>query len=297
MIKNFEELTEAVKKSGRTSIAVAAAEDMDVIQVALECQALADFILIGKLTRVEELIQESGRPFKGEIIDIEDHAEAAKKAVELVKTGKAGNLMKGLLHTGVFLKALLNKETGLNKGRLVSEATIFEKEDGSGLQILTDCAINISPDLMQKKEILENAVELALKLGIEVPKAAVLAAVEVVNPDMPATLDAAALTLMARRGQIKNAVVEGPLAFDNAVDAEAARHKGISGPVAGNADILLAPALESANMLSKALVFWAKKRKAAAVLGIGAPVIMTSRSESLANKILTVTLSAYLASR
>jgi phosphate butyryltransferase len=295
MIKNFEELTEAVKSGRRTSIAVAAAEDMDVIQVARHCEALADFILIGKKDQIEALIKESGSPLRAEIIDIADHAEAAKKAVELVKTGKAGNLMKGLLHTGVFLKAVLNKENGLNKGRLVSEATVFEKENGAGLQILTDCAINISPDLMQKKEILENAVELALKLGIETPKAAALAAVEVINPDMPATLDAAALTLMSRRGQIKNAIVDGPLAFDNAVDEEAARHKGISGPVAGKADILLAPALESANMLSKALVFWAKKRKAAAVLGAGIPIIMTSRSESPENKILTVTLSAYLA--
>jgi phosphate butyryltransferase len=297
VIRNFEELTEAVKSGRRTVIAVAAAEDMDVIQVAQNCEGLADFILIGDKGRIEALVKESGKALKGEIIDIADHAEAAKKAVELVKSGRAGNLMKGLLHTSVFLKAVLNKETGLNKGRLVSEVTVFEKDDGSGLRLLTDCAINIAPDLMQKKEILENAVDLARKLGYETPRVAAMAAVEVVNPDMQATLDAAALSAMSRRGQIKNALVDGPLAFDNAVDEEAARHKGIEGPVAGKADILLAPSLEPANMLSKALVFWAKKRKAAALLGVGTPVIMTSRSDSLENKILTVTLSAYLASR
>jgi phosphate butyryltransferase len=227
MIKNFEELTEAVKSGRRTRIAAAAAEDMDVIQVAQHCESLADFILIGKKDRIETLIKESGKPFKGEIIDIADHAEAAKKAVELVKSARADNLMKGLLHTGVFLKAVLNKETGLNKGRLVSEITLFEKEDGSGLQMITDCAINIAPDLMQKKEILENAVELALKLGMETPRAAVLSAVEVINPEMQSTLDAAALTVMAQHGQIKNVIVDGPLAFDNAVDSDAALHKGI----------------------------------------------------------------------
>jgi phosphate butyryltransferase len=297
MIKNFDELIDVVKNSRRSTIAVAAAEDMDVIQIVQQCQALADFILIGNKDRIESLIKETGQPFKGKIVDVEDHAEAARKAVELVKTGAAGNLMKGLLHTGVFLKAILNKETGLNKGRLVSEVTVYEKDDGSGLQMLTDCAINPAPDLMQKKEIIENAVELARKLGYELPRVAAIAAVELVNPDMPATIDAAALTVMSQRGQIKNAIVDGPLAFDNAVDLNAARHKGISGPVAGNADILLAPYLEVGNALSKSLTFWVKKRKAAALIGVGTPVIMTSRSESLENKVLTVALSAYIATR
>jgi phosphate butyryltransferase len=297
MIKNFDELINAVKTSPRSTVAVAAAEDADAVNVAFQCRDLADFIFIGDAKKIEALIKESGKDPGVEIINIPDHGEAAKKAVELVKTGKARNLMKGLLHSGLFLKAILNKETGLNKGRLISQISVFEKNDASGLQMLTDCAINIAPALPEKKELIENAAELAHILGYENPRVAVLAAVEVVNPEMQATLDAAALSAMARRGQIKGALVDGPLALDNAVDPEAAKHKGIGGPVAGAADILLVPNLEAGNMLSKALVFWAKKKVAAAMVGVGTPVIFTSRTESLENKVLTVALAAYTASR
>ena len=146
----------------------------------------------------------------------------------------------------------------------------------------------------EKKQIIENAVEIALAFGIETPKVAALAAVEVVNPDMQATVDAALLTVMAQHGQIKNCVVDGPLAFDNAVDPDAARHKGIGGPVAGQADILVAPNLEAGNMLTKSLVYWAKRKVASVVMGAGIPVIFTSRSESVDNKVLTVALACYL---
>ena len=240
-------------------------------------------------------MKESGKDIKGEIIDIPDHVLAAAKAVELVKSGKAQNLMKGLLHTAVFLRAILNKETGLNKGRLLSQLTVYEKQDKGGFQILTDCAINIAPTLAEKKEIIDNAVEVARLLGYEKPKVAVLAALENVNPDMPATVDAALLTVMSQRGQIKNAIVDGPLALDNALNAEAARHKGLVSPVAGNADILLVPNIEVGNTLSKALVFLANKKTAAALPGVETPVIATSRTETLENKILTVALSAYMA--
>jgi phosphate butyryltransferase len=295
MIRNFDELVKAVQAAEKSTVAVAAAEDMDVINIASACENLADFIFIGDAKKIEALIKESGKNIKGEILDIPDHALAAAKAVELVKTGRAQNLMKGLLHTAVFLKAVLNKESGLNKGRLISQAMVFEKKDKSGFQILTDCAVNIAPTLMQKKEIIENAVEVARALGYERPAVAVLAALEIVNPDMPATMDAAILTVMAQHGQIKNAVVDGPLAMDNAIDPEAARHKGIGGLVAGNADILVVPDIEAGNMVSKALVFWANTKSAAAMPGIGTPMIVNSRTEALENKILTVALSAYLA--
>jgi phosphate butyryltransferase len=295
MIRNFDELVQVVQAAEKSTVAVAAAEDMDVINIASACENLADFIFIGDAGKIEALIKESGKNIRCKIIDIPDHALAAAKAVELVKTGKAQNLMKGLLHTAVFLKAVLNKESGLNKGRLISQAMVFEKKDKSGFQILTDCAVNIAPTLMQKKEIIENAVEVARALGYERPSVAVLAALEIVNPDMPATIDAALLTVMAQHGQIKNAVVDGPLAMDNAIDPEAARHKGIGGPVAGNADILVVPDIEAGNMVSKALVFWANIKSAAAMPGIGTPMIANSRTETLENKILTVALSAYLA--
>jgi phosphate butyryltransferase len=295
MIKNFDDLLKAVQNSPKVKVAVAAAEDTDIIDVSSRCLEIADFIFIGDAKKIEGLFREAGKKVSGDIIDIPDHAGAAAKAVELVKTGKAQNLMKGLLHTGVFLKAILNKETGLNRGNLISQISVYEKEDG--LQLLTDCAINIKPELIEKKQILENAVELARALGIETPKAAILAAVELVNPDMPATVDAALLTVMAQHGQIKNCVVDGPLAFDNAIDIEAARHKGISGPVAGQADILVVPNIESGNMLSKALVFCAKKRTAAAIAGTGIPIIATSRAETVENKVLTVELALYLAQK
>jgi phosphate butyryltransferase len=296
MIHDFEELTAAVKGRSRTTVAIAAAEDSDAIALADECRELADFILIGDKKAIGTLIEKAGIDFRGRIVDEPDHAAAAAKAVELVKAGQAQNLMKGLLHSGVFLKAILNKETGLNKGKLVSQVSVFERPHGQGLQFLTDCAINVAPDLAQKKDIVENAIELARALGYEMPKVALLAAVESVNPDMQATLDAAALSKMAQRGQIKHALVDGPLAFDNAVDSDAARHKGIEGPVAGAADILVAPSLEVGNALTKALTFWVRCRVAAAMMGVGTPVIFTSRSESLENKVLTVTLAAYLAS-
>ena len=293
MIRSFDELIKTVQKSEKVKVAVVAAEDMDAVNISLKCSNLADFIFIGDAKKLEGLFTESGNKVNGDIIDIPDHAEAAAKAVDLIKTGKAQNLMKGLLHSSVFLKAILNKETGLNKGKLISQISVFEKPEG--LQLLTDCAININPDLEEKKQIIENAVELASLLGIEMPKVAVLAALEQVNPDMQATVDAAMLTVMAQHGQIRNCVIDGPLAFDNAVDAEAAKHKGISGTVAGQADILVAPNLEVGNMLSKSLVFWARKKVAAAMMGAGIPVIFTSRTESVENKILTVALAAYLA--
>jgi phosphate butyryltransferase len=296
MIENFDELLNQVQGVRRSTVVVASAEDSDVIDVASRCGGFADFIFIGDAKKIESLIKESGTDIGAEIIDMGDHAAAAAKAVELIKTGKAQNLMKGLLHTGVFLKAILNKETGLHKGRLISQISVYEKPDKKGFQFLTDCAINISPLLPEKKQIIENAVELARALGYDRPRVAVLAALEMVNPEMPATMDAAALTVMAQRGQIKNALVDGPLAFDNAVDPEAAKHKGLGGPVAGNADILMVPNLEVGNMLSKSLVFWAHKRMAAAMSGVDTPVICTSRTESVENKVLTVALSAYLAS-
>ena len=293
VIKNFDELIRAAAGFPRVKIAVAAAEDLDIIAVASRCADIADFIFIGGGKKIEGLFREAGEKISGEIIDAGDHAASAARAVELVKTGRAQNLMKGLLHTSVFLKAILNKETGLNKGNLISQITVFEKADG--LQLLTDCAVNIKPELNEKKQIIENAAELARALGIETPKAAVLAAVEVVNPNMPATLDAALLAAMSRRGQIKGCVVDGPLALDNALNIEAARRKGIDSLVAGSADILVAPDIEAGNMLGKALVFWAGKKAASAIAGTGTPVIMTSRTETIENKILTVMLSSYLA--
>ncbi len=203
--------------------------------------------------------------------------------------------MKGLLHTGQFLKAVLNKETGLNKGKLISQISVYDKINGEGLQLLTDCAISIQPTLEEKKQIVENAVEFARKIGITTPRVAILSALETVNPAISDTIDAAVLSKMAERGQIKNAIVDGPFALDNAICIEAAKHKNISGKVAGNADILLVPNLQVGNVLTKALVFFARRKVAAAVIGAAAPIVMTSRTDTIDNKILSIALALYTA--
>jgi len=202
--------------------------------------------------------------------------------------------MKGLLHTGTFLKAVLNKEKGLNRGKLISQISIFDKEFGDGLQLLTDCAMAIQPSLDEKKQIIENAVELALRLGYVKPKVAVLSALEVVNPEIADTVDAAILSKMSDREQIKNAIVDGPFALDNAISPEAAKHKGIKGEVAGQADIILAPNLQVGNVLTKALTYYAHMDVAAAVMGAAAPIIMTSRTDTVKNKLLSIALASYI---
>jgi phosphate butyryltransferase len=209
-----------------------------------------------------------------------------------VRSGEAQMLMKGLVSTGTFLKGILNKEFGLRDRPLLSHVAVFEAADPERLVIFTDVAMNIAPDLAQKVQILENAVDLAHRLGIERPKVAVIAAVETVNAEMPATLEAAALAKMADRGQIKGCLVDGPLALDNALSVEAARHKGIVSPVAGVADVLLLPDIEAGNVLSKMIGLVAKCPLAAVIVGASAPVVLTSRADSDETKFNSIALAA-----
>jgi len=296
MIKNLNDLLEQVKNKERKKIAVAAAENLEVIEVVEEALklGLADFILVGDKEMIEKIASENNKAIACRIINEPDHKKAAEKAVELVKNGEAEALMKGLLHTGTFLKAVLNKEKGLNIGKLVSQMSVFDKEYGEGLQILTDCAMAISPTLDEKKQIIENAVTVAQKIGYEKPRVALLSALEIVNPAIPDTMEAAILSKMGDRGQIKNAIIDGPFALDNAISPEAAMHKGIESPVAGNADILVAPNLQVGNVLTKAITYYAHKDVAAAVIGVSAPIIMTSRTDSVKNKLLSIALASYI---
>ncbi|MCR4429627.1 MAG: bifunctional enoyl-CoA hydratase/phosphate acetyltransferase [Tepidanaerobacteraceae bacterium] len=296
MIKSIDSLIANVKSKDKKTIAIAAAEDYDVVKIVNECKAmnLADFILVGDRKKIIKIADQNEIKIDAEIIDLNDHALAAEMAVNLVKQKNANVIMKGLLHTGTFLKAVLNKETGLNKGSLISQISVYDKIEGEGLQLLTDCVISIQPTLEQKMQIIENAVECARKLGIDKPKVAVLSCLEIVNPEIPDTLDAAILSKMADRGQIKNCIVDGPFALDNAVSIEAARHKNINSEVAGNADILLVPNLQVGNVLTKALVYFAKMRVAAAIMGAAAPIVMTSRTDTIDNKILSIALAIYL---
>lgn len=195
------------------------------------------------------------------------------------------------------MRAILDKQKGLNDNKVISEITIYEKivdAPGGGFRFITDCAINVSPTLDEKKQIIENAVGLAHKLGNELPKVAVISAVEVVNPAMPDTIEAAALSKMAERGQIEGCLIEGPLAFDNAISVESAKYKKIKGEVAGQADIIMMPNLLSANPLRKCLVYYTQQRIATAVMGAKAPIVLTSRSDSADTMLLTIALAAYI---
>ena len=212
--------------------------------------------------------------------------------MELVSTGYADMVMKGLLDTATFLRSVLNKEIGLRTGRLMSHVAVFEIEGIDRLILLTDAAFNTYPDLKAKVDILNNSVEVAKAIGVKEPKVAAICAVEVVNPDMPATTDAAMLSKMNDRGQIKGCLVDGPLAIDNALSMEAAEHKKISGPVAGRADIMLLPNIESANVMYKTLTYTSKTKNGGILVGTSAPVILTSRADSFETKVNSIALAA-----
>jgi len=295
MIINLDDLMAQVKQNEKKKIVVVAAEDYELLLVVEEALKLelAEFILIGDKEKIEHIATENKIKLSCQIIDESDHKHAAEKAVEIVRN-EGGSLMKGLLHTGTFLKAVLNKEKGLNIGKLVSQISLFDKEFGEGLQLLTDCAMAIHPSLDEKKKIIENAITLAQKIGYEKPKVALISALEVVNPEIPDTLEAAILSKMGDRGQINNAIIDGPFALDNAISPEAAKHKDIDSVVAGNADILVVPNLQVGNVLTKALTYYAHKDVAAAVIGAGAPIIMTSRTDSVKNKLLSIALASYI---
>ena len=237
-------------------------------------------ILIGCKARISETADVLGADLSGfEIIDEPDHGAAASRGVALVHEGRARAVMKGHLHTDQLLQHVVKRDGGLRTSRRLSHVFVMDVPGLDHLLLVTDAAINIAPDLETKVDIAQNAIDLAKALGIETPKVGVLSAVEMVNPKIPSTLDAAILSKMAERGQIKGGLVDGPLAMDNAVDVEAARTKGIKSLVAGHADVLLVPNLEAGNMLAKELTFVAHAEAGGIVMGARCPVILTSRAD------------------
>jgi len=243
-------------------------------------------ILVGPKARIEETARKAGVSLgKTQVIDTPHSHASAGKAVELVREGRAELLMKGSLHTDELLAAVVAREDGLRTERRISHAFIMDVPTYHKVLIITDGAINIAPTLEEKADICRNAVDLAMTLGVERPKVAILAAVETVTSKMPATIDAACLCKMSDRGQIQGGVFDGPLAFDNAINKEAARIKGIRSEVAGDADILIAPDLESGNILAKQLVFLGGADSAGLVLGARVPIILTSRADSVRSRI------------
>ncbi|MGB0670062.1 MAG: bifunctional enoyl-CoA hydratase/phosphate acetyltransferase [Rhodospirillales bacterium] len=259
---------------------------------------IIDPILVGPEARIRAVAAEFNLDISGfAIVDTEHSHDSARVAVELVRQGKAEALMKGSLHTDELMHEVTSRETGLRTERRLSHAFVMSVATYGQPLIVTDAAINIYPDLAAKADICQNAIEVAHAIGIDEPKVAILSAVETVTPKIPSTLEAAALCKMADRGQIKGGILDGPLAFDNAISLEAARTKGIESPVAGQANILLVPDLEAGNMLAKQLSFLAKADAAGIVLGARVPIILTSRADSVRTRIASCAVAATIAEK
>jgi phosphate acetyltransferase len=253
-------------------------------------------ILVGPAAKIKETAKAAGLDLSGtEIIDAPHSVAAAERAVALVREGRAEVLMKGSLHSDELLSAVVSKDKGLRTGRRISHVFLMDVPTYHKVLLVTDAAINIAPTLEDKVDICQNAIDLAVSLGVETPKVAILAAVETVTSKMPATIDAAALCKMADRGQIKGGLLDGPLAFDNAISKEAAKTKGIKSEVAGDPDILLAPDLEAGNILAKQLSFLANADSAGLVLGAKVPIILTSRADGVRARIASCAVAAIVA--
>lgn len=297
-MKRLAELKEKAKEGQKQIVSVANAADKHVLQVVkmgLE-EDLCDFLLVGNEGEINKLAKEVDLVFhkwRDRVIiqHAETKADIAKAAVLAVHENKATILMKGYIPTKDILQAVLDKEYGLRTGKILSHVALFEVPNQKKLVLLTDAAMNISPDVKQKVAIINNAVNVAHRIGLELPKVAAVTPVEMVNPDIPSTVDAALLTQMQRRGQIQGCLVDGPLAFDNAVSLKATKQKQISSAVAGQADILLASSIEAGNVLYKSFVYYAQAKVAAIISGAKAPIILTSRADSAESKLYSLSLA------
>lgn len=296
-MKNFDALLRLVANQPRRRLSVAVAQDHTVLEAIREAEArgLVQAILFGDRESILESAERAGYPVReADIVHEPDPIKAALGAVSLASRGEADIVMKGYIHTDDFLRAVLHKEQGLRTGSIMSHVFIAESRGLNRLLFIADGAMNIAPDLEQKAAILLNTVHMATAFGVMRPKVAVMAAVELINPKMPATIDAAALAQMSKRKQFSvDCEVDGPFALDNAVSELAAKHKKISGPVAGWADILLVPNIEAGNMLAKALVYLGGCRLAGLLVGAKVPVVLTSRADSAESKLLSIASAVF----
>lgn len=293
--RHFDALVARAEPLPPLAVAVVAPEEPNSLGGALLAarHTLITPILIGARARIEAAAKESGESLDGiEIIDIADHAAASNAAVDLVADGRAQAVMKGHLHTDDLLRAALRKERGLRAGRRFTHIFVMDVPGLAHPLLVTDAAINISPDLPTKVDIVQNAIDLAISLGIATPKVGVLSAVETVNPQILSSVDAALLSKMAERGQIRGGVVDGPLAMDNAIDIAAARTKGITSPVAGRAEVLVVPDLDAGNMLAKQLTYISHAEGAGLVMGAKVPIILTSRADSAKARLASCAVAA-----
>ena len=293
-LKSMDEIKQKALSSEKQTIAVAAAEDKRVLEAIKETVqlGLADFVLIGNAGKIISISASIDFDLtKVKLIDGKTPRRSAEIAVNIIRMHDADILMKGMLHTGDLLKLVLDKEKGLRTGNILSLATVFEISAYHKLLVLTDAGVNLLPDVTEKVQILENAVKVCHVLGIPFPKVAILSAVEKVNPLMGSTTDAAILSKMAERGQIKGMIIDGPLSMDTAISRDAALKKGISSQVTGDPDLLLVPNIEAGNILYKSLIYLAEARNAGVILGAKVPIITTSRADSTDAKLNSIALA------
>lgn len=299
-MRSFNDVIRYAKERGPKTISVACSQDKEVL-IAVDMakkEGIANAILVGDIEKTNTIANELNIDLSGyDLIDEKDLTQASLKAVSLVSEGKADMVMKGLVDTSIILKAVLDKEVGLRTGKVLSHVAVFDVNGYDRLFFITDAAMNLAPDLQTKKQIIENACIVAHALDIEEPKVAVICAKEKVNPKMPDTVDAKELEDMCKNGEIKGCIVGGPFALDNAVSEEAAKHKGMDNPIAGKADILLAPDIEAGNILYKSLVFFAESKNAGVIVGAKAPIILTSRADSEETKLNSIALGVLMAAK
>jgi phosphate butyryltransferase len=296
-IRNFAQLLEAALRRGPKRVAIVGAGQRETLHAArlAHGMGLAQCILLDSPARLDLVASQEGVDLSSmEIVPEDDMIQAAYKAVAMIHAEEADLVMNGRALPVELMKAALDREEGLRIGKVLSDVSIFEIPDFDRLIFISDVAIVVSPNLAQKVAIVQNAIDTAIELGVQEPKVAILAATEMVNPEMPANMDAANLSKMAERGQIRGGLVDGPLALDNAISLKAAQMKGIESRVAGQADILITPDVESGNILAKALSYFAKGHMAGVVVGAECPIVMPSRSDPPEQKLLSLALGVYL---
>ncbi len=297
IIRDFTQLLDAALQRAPKRVAIVGGGQRQTLHAARLARGLglAHCILIDSPDRLALIAKEEGIALKGmEVIDEDDMVRAAYKAVEMVHAEEADLVMNGRALPVELMKAALDREKGLRIGKVITDVSIFEIPGFDRLIFVSDVAIVVSPTLAQKVAIVQNAIDTAIELGVKQPKVAILASTEMVNPEMPANMDAANLSKMAERGQIRGGIVDGPLALDNAISLRAAQMKGIQSQVAGSADILITPDVESGNILAKALSYFAKGHMAGVVVGAKCPIVMPSRSDPPRQKMVSLALGIYL---
>lgn len=299
-MKTFEELRSVAIKSDNSEkkrIAVAAAADFEVLETVkmVNNSGLGSAILVGEAKKIEEFARQTGCDLNlNEVIEAKDDAEAARIAVTMAREGQADIVLKGMLQTATYLKAILNADYGIKNGKLLHLLSLLSFPGMERFIIAADCGMVIAPTLNDKIEMIKNCATVAGKIGIGCPKVACLNAVETVTPQMPDTVDAAVLAKMAERGQIKNVIVDGPLSFDLACYEEAARHKGIKSEVAGKADILIMPGIQAGNIFYKMATHTALAQTGTIIAGTAKPAVMTSRSDSAESKLNSIAIACLM---